>query len=343
MAGVAIQRDGSIFGSGVDEIFVRERSEAPVVSEVTEGELRIINTTALAEDVIGYAGTTPVEVHIVGERIEKVVALENVETPSYMNRVLTSGFMNSWDGMTLKEAASVDIDAVSGATYTSVAVNGNVKRAAQYAAKVEASQKSIFANFDLKTVAGLVVILLATLITLAKFRQKWLIIAQLVLNVAVLGFWCKTFLSMSAFVSWASNGINLSLSIVTVVMFIIILLLPLFNRKGAYCHIYCPLGSAQELLGMIPIKKLKLKPAVNSFLNKLRYYILFILFFVMCLGVGFELMNYEAFSVFLFNSASTFVLVLAGLFLVLSLFIQRPYCRFVCPTGALLTMSYKTK
>ncbi|MFI3285411.1 MAG: 4Fe-4S binding protein [Rikenellaceae bacterium] len=63
----------------------------------------------------------------------------------------------------------------------------------------------------------------------------------------------------------------------------------------------------------------------------------------MWLGVGFELMDYEIFSAFIISSASTAVLVMAALFLILSLFIQKPYCRFGCPTGALITMAQKTK
>ena len=60
-------------------------------------------------------------------------------------------------------------------------------------------------------------------------------------------------------------------------------------------------------------------------------------------GVDFEIMNYEVFSAFLFDSASVAVLIMAVLFLALSIFTPRPYCRFVCPTGAILTVSQKTK
>ena len=39
------------------------------------------------------------------------------------------------------------------------------------------------------------------------------------------------------------------------------------------------------------------------------------------------------------NEAATGVVIAGALFVVLSLFITRPYCRFVCPTGALFRIS----
>lgn len=63
------------------------------------------------------------------------------------------------------------------------------------------------------------------------------------------------------------------------------------------------------------------------------------LLLLMWTGITFDLINYEVFSVFLFDQASLFVLVLAGVSLLLSLVVSRPYCRFVCPTGQLLRWS----
>ena len=50
-------------------------------------------------------------------------------------------------------------------------------------------------------------------------------------------------------------------------------------------------------------------------------------------------MDYEVFSAFVFQTASAFVLVLGIVVVVLSLFVPRPYCRFVCPTGTLLRLA----
>ncbi len=351
LATVAIVRDGNLGGhstkdlvsasSMVEEVEEVERVES---AERTEADgTRIINSTYIAKDVIGFGGRTPVELYIKDDKIEKVVFLDNDETPSFFKEVESSNIANVWQGMSLQEAAVASVDAISGATYTSIAIIENVRRAAQYGASVEPQATNVLASIGIKEILGILVLMLGAVLTLLKSKNKLMITIQLLLNVTVLGFWCGSFLSMSTLTSWLANGINLSMSIVTVVMLGIVLVMPLLGRKGSYCHLHCPMGSAQELLGRIPVGKLKLKSSVNKALNNLRYFILIGLLFTMWLGVGFEIMDYEIFSAFIFQSASTIVLVMAVVFLILSIFIPRPYCRFICPTGALITMSQKTK
>ena len=40
----------------------------------------VVNTEELGKEVMGYAGTTPLEIHVKDGRIEKIVALPNSET-----------------------------------------------------------------------------------------------------------------------------------------------------------------------------------------------------------------------------------------------------------------------
>ena len=50
----------------------------------------VVNTEKLGKEVMGYAGRTPVEIHVTDGRIEKIVALPNSETPAYFQRVQES-------------------------------------------------------------------------------------------------------------------------------------------------------------------------------------------------------------------------------------------------------------
>ena len=43
----------------------------------------VVNTEKLGKEVMGYAGTTPVEIYVVDGKIDKIVALPNQETPSF--------------------------------------------------------------------------------------------------------------------------------------------------------------------------------------------------------------------------------------------------------------------
>ena len=53
--------------------------------------------------------------------------LNNNETPSFLNKVINAGFLNSWNGLTVKEALDKNVDAVSGATYSSNGIQQSLK------------------------------------------------------------------------------------------------------------------------------------------------------------------------------------------------------------------------
>ena len=96
-----------------------------------ENGIYIVNTTTLATDVEGYIGATPLKIYIKKNKIEKIEALQNQETPKYFAKVKKL-LLDKWNGMTVKEAQKAQIDAVTGATFSSDAVKENVKRGLDY-------------------------------------------------------------------------------------------------------------------------------------------------------------------------------------------------------------------
>lgn len=86
-----------------------------------------INTTNLGTDVIGFNGPTPVEISTVKGVITRIKALPNQETPGYFRMVKESGLLEKLVGKTVEEAKTVELDAVSGATYSSDAVIKNIR------------------------------------------------------------------------------------------------------------------------------------------------------------------------------------------------------------------------
>ena len=106
-----------------------ETDEVPILTQ--EKENTIINTTALADDVDGYVSTTPVKIYIRNNKVVRVEALENEETPKYFNLV-EQKLLRKWDGMTVKKAETAKVDAVTGATISSEAIIENVRRGISY-------------------------------------------------------------------------------------------------------------------------------------------------------------------------------------------------------------------
>lgn len=95
----------------------------------------VVNTEKLGKTVMGYAGTTPLEIYIVDGKVDKIVPLKNNETPDFFQKVLDSPIFSSLQGKTVKEASEVQLDAVSGATWSSKAVIENIRLGLKEAAK----------------------------------------------------------------------------------------------------------------------------------------------------------------------------------------------------------------
>lgn len=95
----------------------------------------VVNTTELCKDVIGYDGPTPLKITVVDGVVASVEALPNTETPRFFERVLASGLLESVVGKKPADAAEIQLDAVTGATYSSQAVIENLRAGLRKAAR----------------------------------------------------------------------------------------------------------------------------------------------------------------------------------------------------------------
>lgn len=301
----------------------------------------IINTTEIGKDIIGYGGNTPVEITVSHGRISKIIALPNQETPEFYGAVRNSNLLESLDGKTLEDALNTKVDGVSGATYSSNAIIKNIKTGIAYALD---ENVHISANMETSDQLPLkwyitIAIILAGGIVPFFIKDKRYRTLQLVLNVLLLGFWGGTFISYSLMTSYLTYGITKVILIPTALMLVAAFIYPFFGKKNYYCAWMCPYGSIQELLGKCFKYKFKMNPGLIRWLDRFRQALWFVLMWLLWTGLWFDWMGYEPFAAFFFNDASAVVLGIAGGFLVLSFFIQRPYCRFVCPTGSLFKYS----
>ena len=96
-----------------------------------ENGMTVINTTSIGKNVEGYNGTTPLKIFINKNKVVKIEALKNQETPKYFIKV-KKALLDKWNGLKVKEAKNLKVDAVTGATYTSDAVIENVKLGLDY-------------------------------------------------------------------------------------------------------------------------------------------------------------------------------------------------------------------
>lgn len=339
MATAAIQRDGKVWGHDLTVHTPEAGGTTDTVSTLRtldDGTV-VINTTALGRDIAGYSGNVPLEVSLRDGRVAGVRALPNTESPQFFARA--AQLLDRWNGKTVEEAQTLKVDAVSGATYSSRAIIGNVHAALRHAAlKGPDHRWTDDLDLSVKTVASLLVVLMAAIIPLIYRSQRYRTV-QMVLNVTVLGLWSGTFLDWALLVRCAANGIQIATMLVPTLMLITALVYPLLGKRQYYCTHVCPLGSAQDLAAKAGKGyRLKLSARTVRRLDHLRQALFATLMVLMLTGTATAWMDYELFTAFVLQSASTVILLLALVMLALAVYVPRPYCRFVCPTGSLLKL-----
>ena len=98
----------------------------------------VLFSSPYSDEVKGFNGPTPLLIALDADgRIKNVVLLENQETPRFAQRVVEGGLYESWNGLTVEEAVNAEVDAVSGATYTSNGVKKSL------AARLQAYQRQL--------------------------------------------------------------------------------------------------------------------------------------------------------------------------------------------------------
>ena len=368
LAAAAILRDGRILGHDLREVHEAKALKNDTL-EVTPDGAFVVNTKPLAKDVQGYGGPVPLKIHIKDGRVAAVEAEPNAESPDFFNRA--KELLNHWQNKSVDEALAEEVDAVSGATFSSRAIIANMQRGLAYAKQhgqwgedgsvgalgtsaspIEGGSAGALGTSAppieggsvgaLETSAPPIVALIAVLLGAVVplfYNNRRLHLVQLAVNVVVLGLWTGTFVSYTLFLRIFAGGVSVSAIgalAAPLLMLIVALIYPLAGRSGHYCANICPFGSAQELAGKFSRRKLRITPRVLKLLSVLRNLLWGVLMALLLTGTCTAWIDYELFTAFLYSSASVWVIVLAALFLVLSVWVPRPYCRFVCPTGALV-------
>jgi electron transport complex protein RnfG len=98
---------------------------------IKENGVYIINTTTIGKNIEGYNGPTPLKVYIKNNKVEKIEFLKNQETPKYFVKV-KKAFQDVWNGLKVKDAKAKQVDALTGATFSSEAVIKNVQIGLEY-------------------------------------------------------------------------------------------------------------------------------------------------------------------------------------------------------------------
>lgn len=304
----------------------------------------VVRTQPQCHDILGYAGVT--DALVVLNRDWKIVGITvhaSDDTLDYVKNVsLDRRFLRKWNGLTWNAAADLDfkqagIEGVSGATMTSMAIARSVK------ARLQMSRDEIVARPPLRLGwrdwSMVAVIAAAAVMAFgpAAWRHRWKRPYQVALIVYV-GFVAGDLLAQKLFAGWARSGIPWTTAPGLVLLTAAALLVPWATRVPFYCHHICPHGAAQELIGRVRPRQWQWQLSAGA-VNGLQHLPTALLFFVIVaamLALPFDLAGLEPFAAYVVRSAGWATVAVAMVGLGASFFVPQAYCRFGCPTGALL-------
>ena len=123
-----------------------------------------------------------------------------------------------------------------------------------------------------------------------------------------------------------------AISLTALAFFMLPLLFALFVGR-VFCGAACPLGAIQDL---IIIKPIELPVGIRQALGLIPYLYLGLSILFATTQTDFIICKYDPFVGIFRMDASFNMLVLGGSFLIIGMFVGRPYCRFLCPYGVLL-------
>lgn len=303
----------------------------------------LIRTLPEANRIIGYCGITDTLVALDSEgRVLGFKIRKSEDTKTHVGDVMDDRhFKKTWNGMTWEAVAGMDlkkagVEGVSGATKTSLAVAEGIVHRFRVA---QGEMRPQPVHWGVRDIGLAVVVALGGWLSFTKRsgRERWRRWFQWVV-IGYVGLLNGDLLAQSLFAGWAKSGIAWHMAPGLVLLAAAALAVPWAAKRPLYCQQLCPHGAAQEVLTRLAPARWRVSvPA--AFDRALRWLpgglLLFVLFVVM-LPLDFDLAGLEAFDAYLIHSAGLATIIVAVAGLITALFVPKAYCKYGCPTGALL-------
>jgi len=189
--------------------------------------------------------------------------------------------------------------------------------------------------YEYLDVAVLVAALSLSSYLVLKRRSRRMLFLLMVFSLIYFGFWRKGCIcSIGAIQNFSLSIFDANYAIpITAILFLILPLIFTLFFGRTFCGGVCPLGAIQDLVVLHPVK---VPRWLESSLRLFAYIYLAAAILFAATGSAFIICRYDPFISFFRLSGHLNILILGCCFLVVGMFIGRPYCRFICPYGVIL-------
>ena len=295
------------------------------------------------ESSMGYGGPLKMAVAVDSTgRIFDLAVVNSKETPSYLEKVLKKDFLNKIIGKSYNEEYALrnGVDAISSATYSSRAILEASKKGNRFVAanvlgfEIPEEERPAL-EFGLLETILLLLFAGGYIAHKNTFKYKkatrWI---TMLVGLVFIGFYFNQLFTLSMINQLLLGYFPpLHSHLYWYLLFGGIFLVLTIDNKNPYCQWFCPFGAAQECIGIVGGAKNRGVGKFNEAITwTLRFLVLFAIIAALLIrnpGVT----SYEVFGTLFKLTGSNFQFAILGIVLVSSIFIKRPWCRYLCPVG----------
>ena len=143
-------------------------------------------------------------------------------------------------------------------------------------------------------------------------------------------------LAQALLVGWAQHGIPWQTASGLVLLTAAALIIPITTKRNLYCSHLCPHGALQQLVKKRLPWQAEVPKRLARALRLLPLALLAVCVVVPMTGAAFSLVDLEPFDAWVYSIAGWPTIAVAAVGLTASLFVPMAYCKYGCPTGAIL-------
>ena len=326
--------------------------QRPGLLRIEDGAGQLIGfagrTSPAADDLIGFQGPTDtLFVMDAQQRVLGIAMRRSYDTVEYLEWINDDKrFLTRFNGRDLDELAALDLDAagiegVSGATMTSMAMAQALVRTAQAVRDAKPAVEPRRWEISPRDMGTAAVVFGGLLLAFTGLRGRPLVrVAFQLLLIVYIGFVNGDMVSQSLLVGWAQNGVAWRFAPGLVLLAAAAFLVPLATHRQVYCHHLCPHGAIQQLVRKLVPRRFRPKSGLPRWLSRALSpvplgLLVWVVIVALC-HLPYNLAAIEPFDAYVWRVAGWATVTIAIGGLAFSLLVPMAYCRFGCPTGAVL-------